>query len=352
MNNNKNINIELAELINLYLPDRTGESQHITEELERSLSELIYKTDASVDKTNVVALLENKLDKSIFFDMLLSAGTIAVNYKRYNLAVSIYKFLIKQANPESSYSNFSAIAFMELGFVFAKLLRLEESLRNLELANDLFNREMNTAGSIKCLQMIGLIHEDKKDYESAKKYFEKCLSLLTYTRDTSNIGLIEANLGIIHFHQNDYEKSLQSFYRSLLVFEKMSDARRIAELRYNLALIYIKVNEPQMAVTELELSINAAAQCGDRSGLSKAYVSKANVYVDLNDYSLSLGFADYSIGISNTVNDKGTIADAYVLKAKLEKMLSGFNQNFLYNYHNTSLRIVQDADFGYLSEAG
>jgi len=85
--------------------------------------------------------------------------------------------------------------------------------RSLEIAEELGDRR----GMRHSLYNIGLLYNNKGDYEKALDYYERSLAIKEEIGDKRGMGISLNNIGIVHADKGDYKKAEEYLEKSLAI---------------------------------------------------------------------------------------------------------------------------------------
>lgn len=106
----------------------------------------------------------------------------------------------------------AAISHYKLGFSLLAQSRFEEAIRHLQLSQDYSQRARDTAGVIKSLSLIGCVHRESGNYETAFQIIRRCLQM---AEENNNPALAEAQyfeLAALFIQIEDYDAAKNYFH--------------------------------------------------------------------------------------------------------------------------------------------
>lgn len=288
----------------------------------------------------LITFAKEKLEEISFAEFLIHLADNSIIQGEYNLAIEILNYLLDLIKKQDELTAFQAQGYFLLATVYSRLSEWEKSISALNKAKNLYEKEKDFRGYIRCENLLGVINLDYGKIEKAEKHFENCLSHLNITNDSNLMGMIEINLGILNGMKGAYAESYNYFHRALIRFNQLKNILRIIELRHNLALLHTYKHEYKLALGEIDQSISFATKLNYASNLTISYLTKALIYIQLNDLALANAFTDKSLELCYKLNDRLSIADNFKLKGIIEREKGNFKLSE--THFLTSLRINEE----------
>lgn len=289
------------------------------------------KERMQIDRT--ITYARKVLSKDRYLELLHKLAHLCIANGKLNFAFEITNKILK----ENLSDNQKADAYLLLSDAFSYQADWNNSLDALAKANQIFTAIQNRVGIIKCENMMGVIHGEKRNLPEAREHFQNCLNYLQDGEEFELTASIESNLGIIKNVQGEYDSAEKHFEKALRYFESVNNYRLAAETRQNIGMLYFNKNELDTAIHHFDKNIEAGLNHKLMSVLSIAYISKANALLGVNDLEAANAFADKALEVSHLIDDKLTIADVYKTKSIIERKKKNYQQ--AENYLQTSLRI-------------
>jgi tetratricopeptide (TPR) repeat protein len=227
--------------------------------------------------------------------------------------------------------------------IFGHLLR---KMNKLDCAEKYYRRFLNQLSSddsnvSHCYHALGLIADDKGDYESSLIWYNKSLQMFIQTLqpDDPNIAITHNSIAIVHQRKGDYSLALESYEKALSIWKRVfgEDHPRIAICLNNMGNVYRNEKKYPKALecVEKALSIFQKHLPADHSDLASSYGSIGNIHLCLGHldqalqyYKLSLKINQKSLppqhpDIAMTLNHIGTV---YEDKNEYQQALLYFEQ--------------------------
>ncbi|HSD63998.1 MAG TPA: tetratricopeptide repeat protein [Ignavibacteriaceae bacterium] len=288
----------------------------------------------------LITFAKDKLDDISYPEFLIQLADTSIIQGEFNIAIQILNNLLELIEKRDDLNPFKAQGYYLLATIYSRLSEWTKSITTLNKAKQLYEKEKDFRGYVRCENLLGVIHLDYGKLDRAAKHFENCLSHLNINNDTGLMGMIEINLGVVNGMKGSYEDSYNYFHRALIKFNKLNNILRIIELRHNLALLHVDRGEYRLALGEIDQSISFAQKVNYISNLAISYLTKALIYIQLNDLVLANGFSDKSLELSYKLNDRLTVADNFKLKGIIERTRGNYKLAEIHLL--TSLRINEE----------
>jgi tetratricopeptide (TPR) repeat protein len=89
------------------------------------------------------------------------------------------------------------------------------------------------------LHQIGMIHQERGDYERALEFYDRSLKIAEELSDPSGVAKSVHQIGIIHQKRGDYERALEFYDRSLKIEENMGNRSGVASSHGQIGQLHI-----------------------------------------------------------------------------------------------------------------
>lgn len=288
----------------------------------------------------LITFAKERLDDISYPEFLIQLADTTIIQGEFNIAIQLLNYLLDQIEKRDDLNSFKAQGYFLLATVYSRVSEWAKSITALNKAKQLYEKEKDFRGYVRCENLLGVIHLDYGKLDRAEKHFENCLSHLNINNDAGLMGMIEINLGVVNGMKGSYENSYNYFHRALIKFNKLNNILRIVELRHNLALLHVDKGEYKLALGEIDQSISFATKINYLSNLAISYLTKALIYIQLNDLALADGFSDKSLELSYKLNDRLSVADNFKLKGIIERTRGNYKLAEI--HFLTSLRINEE----------
>jgi tetratricopeptide (TPR) repeat protein len=227
--------------------------------------------------------------------------------------------------------------------VFGHILR---KMGKLDYAEKYYRRFLNQfsyddTNMAHCYHALGLLADDKGDYESSLIWYKKSLEMFTRTlkSDDPNIAIPHNSIAIIHQRKGDYALALESYEKALSIWKRAfgEDHPHVAICLNNMGNVYRNEKKYSKALECVEkgLTILQKHLPADHSDLASSYGSIGNIHLCLNHHDQALEYYNLALkiyqksrppqhpDIAMTLNNIGTV---YEDKNEYQQALSYFER--------------------------
>ncbi|CAF4118880.1 unnamed protein product [Adineta steineri] len=189
--------------------------------------------------------------------------------------------------------------------VFGHLLR---KMGKLDDAEKYYRRSLNTfsyddSNKALCYHALGLVADDKGDYESSLVWYKKALEIFVRILKSNdpNIALIHNSIAIIYQQKGNYNLALESYENALTIWKEVfgDDHPHVAICLNNISNVYRNEKKYSKALecVEKALVIFQKHLPADHSDLASTYGSIGNIHLCLGHRNQALQYYNLSLKI-------------------------------------------------------
>jgi tetratricopeptide (TPR) repeat protein len=249
----------------------------------------------------------------------------------YFKSLKIKEEILEQAkqsgNPESirerqkgiatSYNNIGIVSWSKgnydkaLEFYFKALKIFEEILEQAKRSENHESIREGQKGMAGSYNNIGLIHDDKGDYDKALEFYFKSLRLTEELNNKYGMALLYNNIGIIHDNKGDFDKALEFYFKSLKIKEEIEDKNGMAASYSNIGGIHWNKSDYDRALEFYFKSLKIFEELGNKNGMAASYNNIGISHKIKNDFDKALEFYFKSLKIKEEIGDKNGMANTY-----------------------------------------
>ncbi len=190
-------------------------------------------------------------------------------------------------------------------------------------------------GKASANRLIGLSYSKLKQYETAKKYLNKSITLYTKINNFRGIAKAKMTLGNVFKSQKKFDKALETYLESLVIAEEIDDSRLVAGNLNNMGSAYRQKGDIQRGIEYYLKALEINKKSGNRQWESFNYNNLANCYDDLNQDEKALEYFKKSSEIKLELGDSIALMETYFgmsnAYANLKDYKSGYDYLFEYN---------------------
>ncbi|PCH66497.1 MAG: hypothetical protein COC01_07880 [Bacteroidetes bacterium] len=235
---------------------------------------------------------------------------------------------------KSGYKKGEATAYFYCGLAQRYAGNLTEAITSYQNGLELSAVLKDTFRLVQCLNNIGIIYDDRGDYDRALSYYLKSLKMKELINDSLGIASSLNNVALIYEMQKNHIKALEYYDRSLNIVIDLGHKKGEALLLSNIGLIYHDKQEFDKALEYFNRSLNISKEINNKTRISYAYMNIGIIYYYENKYDSALFYYDKSIFLQKQVDDKFNLStsyrykgETYLAKRKFSKALIFLNQS-------------------------
>jgi serine phosphatase RsbU (regulator of sigma subunit) len=170
-------------------------------------------------------------------------------------------------------------------------------------------RKLNFAkGEASIEHSLGIIYQDKGDYDKALSYYFSSLRIKEKLNDQQGMAVSYNNIGNIYRNQNNLKKALEYHMMALKIFQNSPFKKRIASSLNNIGNIYDNMGENEKALSYHLRALKIREEVGEKMGISASLNNIGLIYRNLKVYNLALDYFRKSLKIKEELADKAGIA--------------------------------------------
>ncbi len=198
-----------------------------------------------------------------------------------------------------------------------RLSHFNEALSLFKRAETCYQQLEDQARLADCYNNIGLIHNNKGDWDLALDYYLNAEQIRLETGDRAGLGTTYNNIGGIYDNKGDSDQALDYYLKAEQIRLEVSDRVGLGTTYTNIGAIYSKKGEWDRALDYFLRAETIMLEVGNRAGLGTIYNNIGLIYAKKGawDRALSYYFKDEQItleigdqaGLGTTYNNIGLI---------------------------------------------
>ena len=262
-----------------------------------------------VDQALAIAVVKIDTTDNLYNGLIHKKALLFSDKRQLPQAAALFYRNINIYNSKSTISDTGlALSYNGIGTVYLYQNRLDEALKEYQLALQTFEKSHHTRNSnyASSLQNIGIVYSMTGNYENAEQYFLKSLRVNQEVLQSNNPKLASLYLNMGRFYQivrNDakaieYMKLAEIFY----TYQNQSNSILAGTLFLNIGVIYIYTADYEKAQSYLDksLEIILAKSPGNLADILTIYLNMGFIAEKKGDYTLAKDY--YQKGLS--IGDK------------------------------------------------
>ncbi|MEM7657523.1 MAG: tetratricopeptide repeat protein, partial [Bacteroidota bacterium] len=181
------------------------------------------------------------------------------------------------------------------------------------------------------LSNMGIVHNDRGDYEQALGYYHQSLTLQDSADNPLGMARALGNIGLVYNYQGNYPQALDHYERSNALFASIDDDLGQAINWSNAATIYFAQKDYPQALAYHERSLAVLRRLENKRAMGKTLNNMADVYAEQGDLEQALSYYEQSMALHEALEDQNNIAwveknigDIYRKQGKTDEALAQY----------------------------
>lgn len=166
------------------------------------------------------------------------------------------------------------------------------------------------SSELSCLNNIGVVYAEQKDYPNSLKYFERALDLNKKIGRKVGIANSYANLGGIYMYLKEFDKAIDYAKKAIALDREMGVRSSIANGLGNLAGMYLDKKDYDTAMAYARESFRMYEELGQPEGLANMNVIISKVYTSTGKFKEAEPYAIKSLELSKEIGLLSGIREA------------------------------------------
>lgn len=183
-----------------------------------------------------------------------------------------------------------------------------DALRSLAEAKAAFGQSAGSDAELSSVsRLIGNVHWNRGEYDSALEHYERSLS---ESGGTNPLGeaMVFNNIGAVHMVRGDTQKALDFYSRGLELRERIGEKAGMASSLNNIGIAHQNLGDLPRALETFARALAIREMIGDKRGVSVSLLSIGIIHYDRGDLDLAMDFYNKSLEISEMTGETSTIA--------------------------------------------
>ena len=161
------------------------------------------------------------------------------------------------------------------------------------------------------LHSLGMIAQERKDFEKAENWYKKSLKISEQLGDEHGAAGTYHNLGIIAQQRREFEKAEDWYKKSLKISEQLGNEHGAADTYHNLGIIAEERREFEKAEDWYKKSLKIKEQLGNEHGAAGTYHQLGIIAQERKDFEKAENWYKKSLKISEQLGDEHGAAGTY-----------------------------------------
>ena len=135
---------------------------------------------------------------------------------------------------------------------------------------------------------LGDVYSDLGQYEKARTYYNRALTLFQKLGDSHNIGVAYSNLGLTYASMAQFKEAVDYYHRALNAYGQRDTAQDSAVCLNNMGVAYASLGELDRALDCYNRALNLYKTLNNQRDMAGALANLGNMYHRLGDYERAL----------------------------------------------------------------
>lgn len=185
----------------------------------------------------------------------------------------------------------------------------EAALKHYQLARDLAIQLKNNSKLAVALNNIGLVYDDKADYNNALSYYLQSLKLVEGTGESKyQLASTLNNIALIYQSQGKYDKALEFHERALNIKREIGNKKGEGSSLHNIGLVYKLKGDYQKSLDYYDQALKLREAINDESGYALTLNNIGSVYESKNELLKAKDYFERSLAIREKLKDKYSLS--------------------------------------------
>ena len=301
----------------------TISSAQKTDKLIDSLKTEIAKATADTTKINLL--------NEIAHEYVSNDSTLA--HQNAAEALALAKKIKYKKGEMNSYS--------VLGLILYYSSNYDQALEYHQMAKKMAEELGDKSRLAVALNNIGLIYDDKADYNKALKYYMESLALVEDTEKGKwQMGSTLNNIALIYQIQKKYDEALEFHNRSLAIKKEINNQKGIGSSLHNIGLVYKLKGELEKSLEYYSLALKVRRENNDDNGTALTLNNIGSVYEDQKLFDKAFICFEESLAIRKKLKDRYGLAISLYSMGSNHCSRNLFAKGF--EYYNQALQISKE----------
>lgn len=234
-----------------------------------------------------------------------------------------------------------AVALNNIGLVYDDRTEYNKALKyymeSLALAE---NSEKGKWQMGSTLNNIALIYQTQGKYEDALAFHNRSLKIKKEINNRKGVGSSLHNIGLVYKLMGEYEKSLEYYFLALTVRKENNDENGTALTLNNIGSVFESQGLFNKAFVYFEQSLEIRKKLKDRYGLAISLFSMGSNYCSRNQYEKGFEYYNKALQIGKEIGSKDLLERGYESMALASANQKNYQKAFEYQ---TLLMAVKDS---------
>ena len=264
--------------------------------------------------------------------ILLADILIKQSSENYYEVIKLYDELLNIPNI-GEYEYILAKAYSGIANLYHTKNKLNESESFYHQSYKLFQKHGFFDHASDCLQSLGAIETDRKNFTEAMEYFEKSMELKSRLGNIREIARLKHEIGIFYNQTRNFTKAVDIFSEVVDIFKEINDIHSLALAIKELSIANFHLGKLAMAKENNRISMQMFKANNQEYYYAHCLQVRAFIAFKELEYNECFMFLKEAIDISKKYNDEINVKNCYEMVRAVENIIK---VKFSY-YENQSL---------------
>ncbi|PWA07443.1 tetratricopeptide repeat-containing sensor histidine kinase [Flavobacterium psychrotolerans] len=240
---------------------------------------------------------------------LMKAGVVTYSKGNYQEAVALFQkcaVLSKKSGDDKLLGK----AYNNLGNVFSRIGKSEQSLKNYFLSLSISKQCSDKLNIAKTYKNIGALYEEQRDFGNAMQYYVRSFELAKQMKDLLLMADCQNNMGIVYEQQLNYPMALTMYKNAFKIYKSKNDKGKISMVLNNLAIVYKFLKNYPQSIKNYEAALVLSKNLDDKFMIAANQNNLGNVYALTGNYLKSLELCQLAYKNAKLINAQEIIIES------------------------------------------
>lgn len=217
-------------------------------------------------------------------------NSLGVTYRKINLEKQAFKYYFEAYDlaDKIKSSRSKAIALNGIGNVFSNIKEHNKALYYFKEALKIEQNNNNEKGIEYGFANIGESFIHLKVYDSAHYYLDKAITLSVNNKREDSKAIKLNLLGLLHQNKKEYKRSNAYYEQASKVFKKTKNTRYLSNTQINIGINNCYLGNGEVGLAYIELGLKDAKAIDSKENILLGYTAKTNYFKQKKNYKEAL----------------------------------------------------------------
>lgn len=208
-------------------------------------------------------------------------------------------------------------ALYEKGYIEFEIGHFKESIKSINAAIDLFQKDNNDYWTTISLNILGNTYINLGEFETGLIYYKDALKRSNKLKNDMLRSLVLSNIGLYYLKENKADSALSFIEAGLKLEYGLSVPSKLSRSYGNIAYAYILKEEYEMASTYFDSSFSIATVNNQVIVLLNLHKDRALMHKNMGNYKLAIKDLEKTDSIQHWLDNKTEMESITAMKVAL-----------------------------------